>query len=230
MESRMADSVHAASFAELLDLLLEAYGPPRRSRRLPPVDELVLTILSQNTSDTNTDRAYASLRERFASWHDVAAADPADVVDAIRSGGLANQKGPRIQAVLRELLSSNDGLDLGSLGDLDPQEAIGRLTALPGVGKKTASCVLLFSLDGPVMPVDTHILRIARRLGLVGERASADETHALLTSLTPPDRMLEAHLLLIQHGRETCRARRPLCEACPLLPHCPTGRQRVAVM
>jgi endonuclease III len=224
----MAESVHATPFTTLLDLLRDAYGRPRRGRRLPPVDELVLTILSQNTSDVNTDRAYVSLRERFATWEDVAAADPADVVDAIRSGGLANQKGPRIQAVLRELLSSNGGLDLEPLGDLDPHEAIDRLTALPGVGKKTASCVLLFSLGRPVMPVDTHILRIARRLGLVGERASADETHELLTLLTPADRMLEAHLLLIQHGRETCRALRPLCPACPLLPHCPTGRQRTS--
>jgi endonuclease-3 len=223
----MADSVHAAPFTKVLDLLRDAYGRPRRSRRLQPIDELVLTILSQNTSDVNTDRAYAALQARFPRWEDVAAADPADVVDAIRSGGLANQKGPRIQAVLRELMRTEGGLDLEPLADLDPQEAIDRLTALPGVGKKTASCVLLFSLDRPVMPVDTHVLRIAQRLGLVRERASADETHDLLTRLTPPDRMLEAHLLLIQHGRETCRARRPLCEQCPLLPHCPTGRQRL---
>jgi endonuclease III len=224
----MPDSVHAAPFTTLLELLREAYGEPSRIRRQAPVDELVLTILSQNTSDVNTDRAYASLRQRFPTWEAVAAADPADVVDAIRSGGLANQKGPRIQAVLRELLATEAGLDLEPLGDLHPQEAIGRLTALPGVGKKTASCVLLFSLGRPVMPVDTHILRIARRLRLVPERASADDVHALLTTVTPPERMLEAHLLLIQHGRETCRARRPLCERCPLLVHCPTGRQRVA--
>jgi endonuclease III len=223
----MAESVHAVPFTTLLDLLRDAYGQPRRSRRLAPVDELVLTILSQNTSDVNTDRAYASLRARFATWEDVAAADPADVVDAIRSGGLANQKGPRIQAVLRELMDEPGGLDLEPLAGLAVDEALGRLTALPGVGKKTGSCVLLFSLNRPVMPVDTHILRIARRLGLVPERATAGETHELLTRITPPERMLEAHLLLIRHGRETCRARTPLCEQCPLLPHCPTGRSRV---
>ena len=124
-----------------------------------------LTVLSQNTSDVNTDRAFAGLRSRFAGWDDVAAAPTAEVVDAIRVGGLANQKGPRIQAVLRELAARPEGYALEGLARLPVDEAMERLTSLPGVGKKTASCVLLFSLDMPVMPVDTHVLRVSRRLG-----------------------------------------------------------------
>ena len=141
----------------------------------------------------------------------------------LRPGGLANQKAPRIQAILRELAASPHGLDLEWLGGADPDEAMAYLEALPGVGAKTASCVLLFSLGVPVMPVDTHIHRIALRLGLIGPRTSAEAAHPLLTAMTPPDRMLEAHLLLIEHGRRTCRARRPLCDACPVLDLCPSG-------
>jgi endonuclease-3 len=217
------DRVPAAPIEPVLDLLEAAYGAPERHRRLPALDELIATILSQNTSDVNTDRAFTSLRKRFPDWDAVAEAPAADVVDAIRSGGLANQKGPRIQAVLRELRSWPEGFDLERLAELPDDEALARLTALPGVGTKTASCVLLFSLGRPVMPVDTHLLRISRRLGWVGDRASADEAHLLLTRGVAPARMLDAHLLLITHGRRTCRARRPLCGDCPVAHLCPSA-------
>jgi endonuclease-3 len=210
----------SARVSEIVSRLAAAYGAPRRHRRLPALAELVLTILSQNTSDLNSERAYARMRERFPTWQDVRDAPEADLVDALRPGGLAAQKAPRIQAVLREL----DGLDLEWLATVPPAEAMDWLVALPGVGPKTASCVLLFSLGVPVMPVDTHIHRIAGRVGLIPPGTSAAAAHAILTEMTPPAQMLEAHLLLITHGRTTCTARRPRCEECVLLDLCDYGR------
>ena len=207
------------AMAEIVDRLEAAYGKAVLRTRRPALDELVLTILSQNTSDRNSEHAYARMRERFPTWEDVRDAPEAELVEALRPGGLAVQKAPRIQAALRDL----DRLDLEWLGGLPADEAMRWLVALPGVGPKTASCVLLFSLDVPVMPVDTHIHRIALRVGLVPAGTTADAAHALLTEMTPPDRMLEAHLLLIAHGRTTCKARRPLCGECVLLDLCPTG-------
>jgi endonuclease-3 len=207
----------------VLDRLRDRYGSPRRHRVLAPLDELVLTILSQNTSDRNCERAYAAMRARFPTWAEVRDADPAALEDVLRPGGLAAQKAPRIQAVLRELSADGGPPALDRVAGLGPDEAIERLTRLPGVGPKTASCVLLFSLGVPVMPVDTHVHRVAGRLGLIPERMSADAAHAHLTALVPDARMLEAHLLLIAHGRATCRAQRPRCGECVLLDLCPSG-------
>jgi endonuclease-3 len=176
----------------ILDRLLAAYGPRSHVVR-PALDELILTVLSQNTSDVNSERAYAAMRGRYRTWEAVLAAPVADLVDALRPGGLANQKAPRIQGILARLAASEPGLDLQWLAELPPETAIEWLMELPGVGAKTASCVLLFALGEPVMPVDTHIHRIAQRLELIGPRVSADAAHAILTALTPPERMLEAH-------------------------------------
>jgi endonuclease III len=222
-----AERVPVAPFPVILDRLREAYGV-RPHRVLPPLDELILTVLSQNTSDINCGRAYAAMRERYPRWQDVLEAPPAQLVAVLRPGGLANQKAPRIQAILAELDETPAGLDLGWLAGLEPEAGMAFLTALPGVGAKTASCVLLFSLGMPVMPVDTHIHRIALRLGLIGPGVAADAAHPLLTAITPPDRMLEAHLLLIEHGRRTCKARRPRCDGCVLLDLCPFGATVVA--
>jgi endonuclease-3 len=211
----------------ILDRLLAAYGPRSHAVR-PALDELILTVLSQNTSDVNSERAYAAMRDRFPTWEALMAAPPGDLVDALRPGGLANQKAPRIQAILARLAASAHGLDLQWLSTLEPDAAIEWLTSLPGVGQKTASCVLLFALHEPVMPVDTHIHRIAQRLELIGPRVGADAAHAILTAMTPPARMLEAHLLLIEHGRRTCRARSPRCGDCAVLDLCPWGRARTA--
>jgi endonuclease-3 len=208
------------AMAEIVDRLEAADGKAVLRTRHPALDELVLTILSQNTSDRNSEHAYARMRERFPTWEDVRDAPETELVEALRPGGLAVQKAPRIQTVLRDM----DRLDLAWLGGLPVDEAMRWLVALPGVGPKTASCVLLFSLDVPVMPVDTHIHRIALRVGLVPAGTTADAAHALLTEMTPPDRMLEAHLLLIKHGRTTCTARRPRCEECVLLDMCDYGR------
>jgi endonuclease III len=212
----------------ILDRLRDRYGAPSVHRRLAPLDELVLTILSQNTSDINCERAYASMRARFPEWSDVRDADAAELEEVLRPGGLAKQKAPRIQAVLREL---SDGgpprLDWAAASA--PADAMARLEALPGVGPKTASCVLLFSLDVPVMPVDTHVGRVSRRLGLIPERMADGPAHAALTALVPDARMLEAHLLLIAHGRRTCLARRPRCGECPLLDLCLYGQSELGV-
>jgi endonuclease-3 len=216
------ERVPVTPFPAILDRLRAAYGV-RPHRVLAPLDEMILTVLSQNTSDINCERAYAAMRERYPRWRDVLEAPPAQLVAVLRPGGLANQKAPRIQTILAELDETPAGLDLGWLAELEPEAAMAFLTALPGVGAKTASCVLLFSLGMPVMPVDTHIHRIALRLGLIGPRVGADAAHPLLTAITPPDRMLEAHLLLIEHGRRTCKARRPRCEGCVLLDVCPFG-------
>jgi endonuclease III len=212
----------------ILDRLRDRYGAPILHRRLAPLDELVLTILSQNTSDTNCGRAYASMRTRFPEWSDVRDADVAELEEVLRPGGLAAQKAPRIQAVLREL-SDGGPPRLDWVGHLAPADAMARLEALPGVGPKTASCVLLFSLDVPVMPVDTHVGRVSRRLDLIPEGMADGPAHAALTALVPDARMLEAHLLFITHGRRTCLARRPRCGECPLFDLCPYGRSQLGV-
>jgi endonuclease-3 len=216
-------SISPGRVQAIVSALREAYGEPRHPRRLPPVDELVMTILSQNTSDTNTERSFAALKAAYPAWEDVMGAPEGDLVEVLRSGGLANQKAPRIQAVLRTLHGEPHGFDLRWLGDVPPEEAQDWLTALPGVGPKTAACVLLFSLDVPVMPVDTHVHRVTRRVGLIGERVSADAAHAILTEMTPDGEMLSAHLLLIEHGRRICRARNPRCGECALAAGCPSA-------
>ena len=203
-----AERVPVAPFPVIIDRLRAAYGV-RPHRVLAPLDELILTVLSQNTSDINCERAYAAMRGRYPRWQDVLEAEPAQLVAVLRQGGLANQKAPRIQAILAELAALPAGLDLGWLAGREPEAAMAFLTALPGVGAKTASCVLLFSLGVPVMPVDTHIHRIALRLGLIGPRVGAEAAHPLLTA--------------IEHGRRTCRARRPRCDSCVVLDLCPFG-------
>ena len=201
--------------------LARAYGDPPAPRRLPPLDELVLTILSQNTNDTNRDRAYADLRRTFPTWDDVADAPIPAIARAIRSGGLAPTKAPRITQVLRALRGDGVPLDDRALRGLDYAALWDRLVALPGVGPKTAACVLLFSLDRPFFPVDTHVHRLAIRLGLVPPRATAIAAQALMQQAIAPADVYPAHLNLIRHGRHVCVARRPLCSACVLADLCP---------
>ena len=205
--------------------LLEAYGQPRWRRPLPPVAELVSTILSQNTNDLNRDRAFAALRAAFPTWEAVRDAPASAVTQAIRPAGLANQKGPRIQAVLRAITEERGRLDLRFLRRLPPNQAADWLMRFKGVGRKTASIVLLFSLGLPAFPVDTHIHRLSGRLGLRPPRASLDQTHDLLARTFPPETYYAAHLNLIRHGRQVCRARKPDCPACVLRRICPYGRR-----
>jgi len=205
-------------------LLLDTYGEPVWRHPLPAIDELVSTILSQNTSDVNRDRAYSALRARFPTWTAVESAPVEDVIAAIRPAGLANQKGPRIQAVLRAIMAERGALDLAFLRDWPVPKARDWLTQFNGVGPKTASIVLLFSLGRPAFPVDTHVHRVTGRLGLRPEDLSADKCHAYFEALFAPETYATAHLNLIRHGREVCHARRPECGRCVLLRLCPYGR------
>lgn len=199
--------------------LLDTYGQPER-QRLDPVSELVCTILSQNTNDLNRDVAYAALRARFPSWEAVRDAPVEDVIEAIRPAGLANQKGPRIQAALHAITAERGRLDLGFLADLPVEEAKAWLTRLNGVGPKTAAIILLFSLDRPAFPVDTHVHRVTGRLGLIGPRVTAEQAHDLLEELIPPQDYYAFHLNLIRHGRLVCKAGRPRCELCAIREYC----------
>jgi endonuclease-3 len=205
-------------------LLLEHYGEPRLKEQLDPLSELVKTILSQNTADVNSDRAYETLRERYPAWEDVLAADTNDVAEAIRIGGLANVKAPRIQHILQRLHQEQGSLDLGFLDDMPLQEARDYLNALPGVGPKTTACVLLFSLHKPAMPVDTHVHRVTGRIGLIPPKATAEKANVLLEALLPPELYYPFHLNVILHGRTLCKAGRPDCEHCPLVRDCDYAR------
>ncbi|MHB0936245.1 MAG: endonuclease III domain-containing protein [Armatimonadota bacterium] len=211
--------------ADVTQRLIDAYhapGPKRgHAASLPPVDELVLTMLSQSTTDVNSWRGFTALRERFSSWDAVADAPVEEIEAAIRACGLSRQKAPRIQAVLQRLREEHGRITLDFLAQKPPDEALAYLMSFHGVGRKTASCVLLFSLDMPVMPVDTHILRVARRLGLIPDEATADQAHDLLEALLPEEAYYVFHVNTITHGRQTCTARNPACPRCPVLELCP---------
>jgi endonuclease III len=201
------------------DRLREVYGRPIAPPHEQPLDELILTVLSQSTNDRNRDVAFLRLRERFGSWEAVRAAPNAEVEAAIRPGGISKVKSVRIQAILEEL----DGDDLTGLKDATVQQGRDRLTALPGVGRKTAACVLLFAYGKRDVPVDTHVSRVGTRLGLFREKAPFEELHDAMLALTPRGQELELHVNLLRHGRRTCHARRPQCDECALLRMCPTG-------
>ena len=207
--------------AEVLARLRAHYGTPEARKTDGALAELVQTILSQNTSDVNTERAFASLWARFGDWQAIVEAPTPAVVDAIRSGGLAETKAPRIQNVLAAIHGDRGEFSLEFLADLPLDEARGYLTSLGGVGPKTAACVLLFALGMPALPVDTHVFRVSKRLGLIGEKVNAEAAHRLLEAAIPGAEMFDAHMLLIRHGRVTCKALRPRCEVCPLGDVCP---------
>ena len=200
--------------------LLDFYGQPTWRNPLPPVDELVSTILSQNTNDANRDRAFESLRGHFPTWEQVRDADAGSVTAAIRPAGLANQKGPRIQQVLQGISAERGSLDLVFLKDLPLEEARLWLMKFKGVGPKTAAIVLLFSLGRPAFPVDTHIYRVTGRIGLLPEKMTVEQAHVYLEKLLPPETYYAAHLNFIRLGREVCAARKPDCPRCPLRQLC----------
>lgn len=196
--------------------LLEAFGEPIWRNPLPAIDELVSTILSQNTNDVNRDRAFDALRAKFPTWEAVRDATEKDVIEAIKPAGLANQKGPRIQQVLKEITKERGSLDLSFLKGLSVEEARNWLTKFNGVGPKTAAIVLCFSLDMPAFPVDTHVYRVTGRIGLRPEKMTVEGAHPHLESVFPPETYYAAHLNIIRLGREVCNARKPLCPKCPV--------------
>jgi endonuclease-3 len=203
--------------------LVRRFGELRPPRRSDPLDELILTVLSQHTSDVNAQRAFDRLRAALPAWDDVVAAPASAVAEAIRSGGLSKTKAPRIQAILREIREREGGFDLGRLRRLPDEAVRDYLATLPGVGPKTAAVVMAFSLGRPVLPVDTHVHRVTARLGLVPAKSSAEVAHRLLEAMVPPDLRIPLHVGWIRLGREICKAGRPRCEICPLNDLCPTG-------
>jgi endonuclease III len=215
VERRLVRTIHRR--------LAKRFGPLEAPRRTDPLEELVLTVLSQNTSDANSFRAYGSLRRRFPTWERLARARTSTVAGAIRVGGLANVKAPRILSILREIGEREGGHDLSWMFKATDADVRDYLLSLPGVGPKTAAVVLAFSLGRPALPVDTHVHRVAGRLGLIPSKATAVSAHELLEKLVPPPLRIEMHVGLIRLGREICKAGRPQCERCPLVDLCPTA-------
>jgi endonuclease-3 len=202
--------------------LRELYGAPGQRPHGRPLEELVLTVLSQSTNDRNRDMAYGRLRERFPSWEAVRDAPVEEIEEAIRPGGISKVKSARIQAILRAI---GDPLDLAWLADVPVDEGRAYLMELPGVGRKTAACVLLFAFGAHDVPVDTHVARVGQRLRLLRPGASFEQLHDQMLAVTPPGAELELHLNLLRHGRRTCHAQRPACPECALRRMCP-GRLR----
>lgn len=203
--------------------LLDRYGEPIWRSPLPAIDELVSTILSQNTNDKNRDAAFNNLRKKLPTWENVRDADPQVVIEAIRSAGLANQKGPRIQAVLRNITAEIGSLDLDFLRQLPRDQARAWLLKFKGVGPKTAAIVLLFSLGIPAFPVDTHIYRVTGRVGLRPAELTVEQSHPFLEALFPSEIYATAHLNIIRLGRDICNARKPDCPDCPIQDLCNYG-------
>jgi len=199
----------------IADTLEREYGR-RHSHRGNPLDVLIGTILSQNTSDVNSSLAFSRLTQRFRSWDDAADADVRNIAAAIRPGGLARIKAPRIKRILRRIREERGRMSLAFLSRMSDEEAVDYLLSLDGVGLKTANCVLLFALERPAFPVDTHVLRVAKRLELIGPKVTADRAHAELAALIPPERRHALHLNMVTHGRRVCRAPRPECGRCVL--------------
>ncbi len=222
-QNKMACSLKVS---QLCRRLRQLYGPVELAEPAPVLDELIATILSQNTSDQNSGAAFDRLLRRFADWDAVRRAPLGKIIQAIRSAGLARRKAPRIKAILQQIHQQHGTLSLDFLRRLPAAKALAYLRGFAGVGPKTAACVLLFACRKPVLPVDTHVHRLSRRLGLIGSRTSADKAHDELAHLVPRRLVLEFHIQLIRHGRTICRARQPRCLECPLLDGCPAGKKK----
>ena len=204
----------------VLKLLSRAYGRPELFRASDPVDELVRTVLSQNTNDRNSLSAFAVLKKHFSSWDGLIKADTKRIARLIRHAGLANIKAGRIKEILLEIKRREGRIDLTRLKSADLRSSLEYLKSLKGVGPKTAACVLLFSFHKPVMPVDTHIFRVAKRLGIIGPKIGIGQAHEILTKMMQPGLIYELHLGIIEHGRRTCKAQNPRCGFCVLYNLC----------
>jgi endonuclease-3 len=212
--------------ATILARLEARYGVPKWHPRMDSLDELVACILSQHTSDTNSFRAFERLKQRYPTWEAVMAAPVPDLADTIRCGGLADSKAPRIQAVLRAIEDRQGEVSLDFLEGMSDAEARSYLMSLPGVGPKTAAIVLCFALGRTVLPVDTHIFRVAWRLGLIEKRIGEAKAHDALQAQVTPEQTYRFHVALITHGRQVCKAPTPRCEVCPLTDLCRTFLER----
>lgn len=198
-------------------------GPFRAKERRPIVDELVMTVLSQATSDLNSGRAFADLKQRYPTWEEALAAPVTSLADAIRSGGIADVKAGRIKGLLKEIAEREGAVDLERLNSLSDAGVTDYLLSFHGVGPKTVACVLVFSMGRDAFPIDTHVHRIVKRLGWVPQSLSAEKTHDLLAPRVPAELRYDLHLAFIDHGRNVCKARKPLCSECAVFGLCPTG-------
>lgn len=207
--------VETSRITSICDGLDKCYGVRKWERTKPILDELIYTILSQNTSAGNCDNAFRELTARFAAWEAVAAAPVEQIASAIRCGGLANRKAPRIKRILEEIDGGQGTLDLEWIAEKPDAEALDYLLGFDGVGRKTAACVLMFSLGRPVLPVDTHVHRVAMRIALIGN-VSADAAHDLLQEIVEPERIYSFHVNMVTHGRQVCHARGPECPRCAI--------------
>ncbi|MFA5142668.1 MAG: endonuclease III [Candidatus Omnitrophota bacterium] len=210
---------------KILSVLECAYGRPEPFKRDNPIDVLIRTILSQNTTDKNSLKAFAVLKAAFRPWDKVLASDAGRIAGVIKHAGLANIKARRIKNALAEIKKREGKLSLVNLPRLDAESALGYLTSLKGVGPKTAACVLLFSFGRPVMPVDTHIFRVARRLGLIDKKVGIEDAHKILTKIIPKHLICRFHLCIIEHGRRTCKAQTPKCGVCVVYRLCKFARK-----
>jgi endonuclease III len=204
----------------VLQNLKAVYGTPETENNLDPLDCLIETILSQSTTNVNSQRAFANLKQYFADWEAVRRARLSSIEAAIRSGGLARQKSVIIKRILKEIKEKRGSLDLSFLRTVPLVEAKEFLAGFKGVGPKTIACVLLFACQRAVFPIDTHIFRIARRLRLIPEKGSDQQAHAMMEQIIPAARFYEAHINIIRHGRKICRPQKPLCEACVIVDYC----------
>ena len=218
---RQHDIFEPVATEEVIELLEQEYGSCQWQSNRDPIDVLIGTILSQNTSDANSGRAFASLKASFDSWEAVASVPAERIAEVIKCGGLSQIKAARIKQVLKQIESEKGRITLDFLKSKTMTEAEDYLMRLPGVGHKTASCVLLFSLGKPSLPVDTHVFRVAKRLGLIGSKVSIEKAPGLLQKQIPPSRVYQFHVHMIEHGRRICRARQPRCSKCILRGVCP---------
>ncbi len=209
--------VERETIYEVDKLLVQVYGDKRWRKHAEPIDELVATVLSQHTNDVNRDKAFRQLKRRFPNWEQVLHAPTRSIAAAIKPAGLSNQKAPRIKAILQRIVEANEGkLSLNFLAEMPVSEAMDWLKRLPGVGPKTAACVLLFSFGKPVFPVDTHIYRISKRLGWLDEKVSEARANELLDKVVPDEIKYRLHLNMIAHGRKICKPQNPRCNECVL--------------
>ena len=220
---RKPSTVKIKKAKEVSERLLDVYGPIKWEPRYNAAEELVYTILSQHTSDINSERAFLNLMNVFGDLNAVADAQIENIESAIRRGGLAKVKAPRIKNILNEVRDEVGSFDLSFLAEMPLQEAKDWLTKLNGGGPKTAAIILCFSFGLPAMPVDTHIYRVAQRVGLIGKKVTAEKAHALLEPIVPPEEVFQFHMFLIRHGRDTCKSQRPKCISCKLNEVCPSS-------
>ncbi|MFN2454141.1 MAG: endonuclease III [Pyrinomonadaceae bacterium] len=221
------NNADAKPLAYIIQNLERAYGVPQNERTSDPLDMLVKIILSQATSDVNSQRTFAALKKRFPTWDKASRARTETIAETIRAGGLANQKASVIKDVLRQIKDTRGTLDLNFLHNLSNGEAVEYLSQFRGIGPKTIACTLLFACRKDVFPLDTHIFRVLRRVGLIPQKCTDTRAHEIMNKLVPPGKFYSFHVNLVRHGRALCRPRDPVCEKCPIVEYCDYGQRLI---